>query len=35
MTLRLVWFAVGALTGWVATLAVIVWAINRQARRRT
>ena len=35
MTLRLVWFAVGALTGCVATLAVIGWLLDRQARRTT
>ncbi len=33
MTLRLVWFAVGTLTGWVVTLAVIVWLMDRQGRR--
>ena len=35
VTLRLVWFTVGALTGWVATLALIVWLMDRQARRTT
>ncbi|MDP3937588.1 MAG: hypothetical protein Q8R92_05565, partial [Deltaproteobacteria bacterium] len=34
VTLRLVWFATGAIAGWFVTLAAIVWLMDRQARRK-